>query len=109
MELSFIETMLVAGAGATVTAIATALFSRKLNEAKVKSIISDTYDKLINTLSSQVDTLQERVDRLTERLDHLTKKELEYLATITELTRERNFLQEELSRKQGIIDNLKKS
>lgn len=86
----------------------TAIVYRSLVRAKVRSIIADTYDNLIETLSEQIKVLQEDVVRLRDRLDHLTIKEIEYLQQITELIKERNHLQILLAEKEAIIDDLRK-
>lgn len=86
----------------------TALVYRSLVKAKVKSIIADTYNDLVETLSEQIKILQEDVNRLRARLDHLTVKEIQYLEQITELIKERNHLQIVLAEKDAIIEALRK-
>lgn len=86
----------------------TALIYRSLVKAKVKSIIADTYDELVRTLSEQIKILQEDVVQLRARLDHLTVKEIQYLEQITALIKERNHLQILLAEKEQIIEDLRK-
>lgn len=95
-------------ASTAVASIITAVMYRNLTEAKVKSIVSETYDQLIKTLSSQVVALQGDVERLRKRLDQLSEKELHYLGTITELTKERNKLQIVILEKESKIQELEK-
>lgn len=103
---NFVTAILIALISAGTGGVITGLFHRSLVQAKVKSIISDTYDQLIKTLNDQVATLQDDVARLRERLDHLMRKEIEYLSTITEMTKKHNLLQIEISKKESIIQRL---
>lgn len=98
----------VAIAATAVGSIITAFMYRHLTEAKVKSIVAETYDQLIKSLSSQVVLLQSQMAQLNKRLDHLSEKELHYLETITALTKERNALQIVISDKESKIHELEK-
>ncbi len=101
-QILIIGTALIsAGTGGVLTG----LFHRSLVQAKVKSIIAGTYDKLIETLNGEVEKLQKDVIRLRDRLDILNKKELEYLEQITTLTKKNNVLTLELQKCQKANGN----
>lgn len=87
-------------------AIITGLFYRSLTEAKVKSIVAETYDQLIGTLSSEVASLRAELLRLRTRVDHLSEKELQYMETITKLTQERDELKITIGHKESKIKDL---
>ena len=108
MDISILAAAIATTIGSAVTALVTAFFYRSVNEAKVKSIIADTYDELVKTLSEQIKVLQEDVVRLRARLDHLTVKEIQYLEQITALIKERNHLQILIAEKEQIIEDLRK-